>query len=470
MTFDPFLRHWRIQPTGSPWIESLPQVFPISPRFRIEAGPHLRITKAEVAAGTVYILGVFGDARLLDEPSIALPKVLASTSGTAFVDAIRHLAGNCVVVRPVADGNFELFTDAGGMMQVYRRGDRLASCIDLLDSSSNTVSAIQNIRLTEQDPWRPLYYPLVSGIEVIPANHVYRSENQATTRFWPDFTTLSTRGSHDVAPIVADMARYCIQSLPDDVSLKVSVTGGRDSRLVLAAAYAAGRTFEPFTIKAKSTAHADLRLATTLCKTIGVSHVVVHDHPASAEIVSAYRVSGSHLSVGARAGILGACSQLASPSAVHLSGTLGEATRIFYSGIPADGSPVSVDHLSTAFPKRDAQIRDALDRWLKSASAVPNQLLGRLFYLEQRGGRWAGVGDAASSVFYAPFTIFNCRALLEAAWSLNDRSDTLLKLATARLVPSFSTIPYASRFQWVKTMLPTFISVRLRQLKAKIRR
>lgn len=213
----------------------------------------------------------------------------------------------------------------------------------------------------------------------------------------------------------AEAARLLVEELraladwPGRPSL-VPVTGGRDSRLVLAAALRAGIDFTAATGGAPDAP--DVVAGRELARVAGVEHALLPADPAgdpwsapeAAATVLGLTASGT-ASLGDAAGFpLGPAPGAPGPGALWHSGQGGELARRYYRDAAGDDREAVVDGLERAFcgrrigradPLSDAgraRVREGIAAWVdrRLASGARVHDLPDLFYLDERMGAWAG--------------------------------------------------------------------------------
>jgi hypothetical protein len=244
----------------------------------------------------------------------------------------------------------------------------------------------------------------------------------------------------------------------------VSLTGGRDSRLVLAAAVRSGMAFT-----AQTMAHApergsadseDVRVARLVAAAAGVPHEVVAEPPGETvasrlrllRLVSPGTVAISEL------GPLGPNRALPGIE-LNLGGQGGELARLHYGSGEDDDTPRAlVDRLFVTTVNRwprpllngdgEASVRDWLGAWVSEqleAGAAPRDVPD-VFYLTQRMGSWAAQIGAVKEYRREPATPLWTRRLLghQFAVSAEERGrDTFHRVLLESLDRPLSELPFA---------------------------
>lgn len=349
-----------------------------------------------------------------------------SADGRSVLDPAVYLGG----VPEGMDGRFAIVrsggkvtTDPLGAYPVYRCGSWV----------SNSPEALRRAAVDGAGPglspdalagvlgggWPLSGDPLWAGIERVPWSG--RSLRAPGAGFDPD------RAARLLVAAVGALADW-----PSRPSV-VLVTGGRDSRLILAAALRAQIAFEACT--GGTDDMPDVIVGRQLAAAAGVEHRMLDPHP-HGDFLAHWRVMAATLAqtTGGTATLADAAGfplgpNPASPAPLPLwhTGQGGEIARSYYGTAALDGL---VDRFLGRRPGRapllsaagEARVREAVGRW-GAAFDAPEDDLGDLFYLHQRMTRWAAPTHAA---------VEPIRDSTSALWS-------------ARLLPDLLGLPASER-------------------------
>jgi hypothetical protein len=174
--------------------------------------------------------------------------------------------------------------------------------------------------------------------------------------------------------------------------LALPLSGGRDSRLVLAAAVAAGVRVEPYTLVYEGMPRADVDLPPRLCAAAGVGHRFVSPGERDAERLTVFDRHTARHTVDIDREFF-ALHQLdaVADAAVDLGGGVFEAGRCYYhGGLPAELPPTPGETAAAIQAVLPTERREALEAWTDWIHATPNPGLDwrdRL-YVEQRVTGW----------------------------------------------------------------------------------
>jgi hypothetical protein len=338
---------------------------------------------------------------------------------------VDELDGRYVGVR-VLDGEVTVFADALGAYPVYRREGMVSNNAAVLRGSSSMRMDVLASLLG--GGWSLSGDPVWEGVD--------RIQPQAP-RPRPEFDP-------DRAAALLTVAVRALADAPGRPSV-VPVTAGRDSRLVLAAALAAGIDFETTTGGAPG--HPDVEIGQELARVAGVPWKLI-EHDPHGSVLSDWRraaellwlTSSGTASLADAAGF--PFGSRPGPLPLWHSGQGGEIARSYY------GERADADHLYRRFVGRrpgraeilntDGQrlVREQIDAF--AGEAAPGDL-GDLFYLHRRMGTWAGpTHGAVEYVRDTTSPLWSVRLLPDLLGSHGRFHQQVLE----RLAPQLMEVPY----------------------------
>jgi hypothetical protein len=338
------------------------------------------------------------------------------------------LDGRYVGVRIVND-EVTVFADALGAYPVYRRRDGAVSnnAFALRESSSMRLDVLASLL---GGGWSLSGDPVWEGVERIPPERPDRPMDP----FDPD------RAASILVATVRALADW-----PGRPSV-VPVTAGRDSRLVLAAALAAGIEFE--TTTGGEPGHPDAEIGRRLAEVAGVPWKPI-EHDPHGSVESDWRraaellwlASSGTASLGDAAGF--PHGPRPGPLPLWHSGQGGEIARHYYGSGSGDA-----DLLYRRFvgrrPGRAEILNAEGERLLRAqvkefARGQRADDMRDLFYLHVRMGTWAGPTHGAVEFVRDTTSPLWSRKLLPDLWAGRGRfHDEVLE----RLAPQLATVPY----------------------------
>ncbi|MCB1133362.1 MAG: hypothetical protein KDN05_19735, partial [Verrucomicrobiae bacterium] len=308
------------------------------------------------------------------------------------------------------------------------------------------------------------------NVRFLPANHRLVLSTGDISRFWPR-QNIRTETDEESVDRCSDLVRDAVRKLGHRGNLLVSLTGGRDSRVNLAACGGMLDQVDFFTIRSPLVARCDLEIPARLAsRHRKMRHHFVDDIPSEAWVVDLYDEVSAGMAVGARREILGACRKVSRFGDIHLSGALGEMCRAYF-WHTKHPETVRLDAVLSKFGNPADCIREGLEEWLASAPlGLSPSALYNLMYLEQRGGRWAGVGENAASIFYQPFSAFNSRLFYEALCRVPEElqhGNRLPMEMIRRMWPALLDVPFGKPGGLIGSLLPKSAKRFLRKLLAR---
>ena len=321
------------------------------------------------------------------------------------------LAGCYVLI--LAQGEaVKIYTDPAAMMSIFYGQGRAASTPRLLPGAERDPEVDQAYVLRGSDDWFPGSLTPYRGIRALLANHALDVGSGEIHRFWP--REEPERISHSQAvERGAELLRGGVMSVIERAPTLVSLTGGRDSRVVLAAAREAASDLEFFTIRAPGVKACDISIPEALADRFSLNHQVIDAGVADDWVLSLYDEIGSGMVTGAVRDIVGGCQQITGPTLTHMNGNLGAMTKSYFWG-SRDPKTIDSKMLIRELIQRPECIRRGLDEWVATLPELEPTTAYNLMYLEQRGGRYMGIRETASNLFYASATPFNSRRLFDA--------------------------------------------------------
>jgi hypothetical protein len=378
-------------------------------------------------------------------------------SGERRFDDLGALDGRFVLVR-VGDA-LEILSDPLGAYPVYtaeRGGTRFVS---------NNAEALRFGDGMSQDVlasllgggWSLDGDPLWEGVQRLAPGLLHRFPDDTTTQVFE--RPPLPGGGFDVERAATRLvaATRALADWPGRPNV-VPVTGGRDSRLVLAAALAAGIDFE--TTTGGEPGHPDVEIGRALARVAGVPHRLI-EHDPHGSVTSDWRRAAEllHLTTAGTSSLADAAGFPFGPRPGPLplwhSGQGGEVARAYY-GL-GTGDPV--DQLYRAFvgrrPGRREMLNDAgreivrshIERFVdeQRARGVEDVDLPDMFYLHRRMGTWAGPSHGAVEFVRDTTSPLWSRRLLEDELGLpaQERARELFHVRLIeRLAPQLLAVPY----------------------------
>jgi len=403
---------------------------------------------------SIAVIGLIFDPRMPRE-NVASKIASIAHDEERFLSELENLAGSYVVVM-YAKGLLKLFNDAGGLMGIFFENLRAASSLTLLSPLEKDKIIDENYKFIQGNDWYTGSKTAYVGIKKLIPNCSLDLNTGKSKRYWPigDFTQpYQKKTDEELVEMIIVLLRAMMSGAALKGNLLISLTGGQDSRVVLAASKSIWSSQKFFTISGKDIDKGDIRIAGLLAEVTGIKHSFYPFVLTPDWLYKLYDEICANESIGVRREISGTCYQIDNAKAIHVNGNYGALCKSYYWH---NKSPKSFKQSSVMrdFASPSKATVEGINEWTKTLPDLKATQKYNLFYLEQRGGRWISAGENSSRLFYETFSPFNNRLLFTYICSLSEElqyGGKLLKLLTARMAPEISDVPYAkARRNWSK--------------------
>jgi hypothetical protein len=374
-----------------------------------------------------------------------------------FDQLLALLSGNFVCL--IAEGrDARFYLDACGSLSAFYCPDqRCVSSNIFLIPDDKTASCNRRYEGRFGIPATNCMFPVGMtprmDVERLLPNHYLDLTNWKPVRHWPKVALTETADLQQTVAEIGELTARNISAVASSVPIHMSLTAGRDSRMLLACARPWAREASFFTSALPDrTGRLDVHVAKRLAKKLGLRHrVLPFAAPGKSDADKwLYRTS---VSVGERRGFqeMRTLMQL-EPDRAYLPGLVAELARGYYWHVALDlpdrddRKCLSKALLQSMNAPVDPYTVARITQWISGLPDVDLWTLLDLFYLEQRLGCWGGVISYA----YADMVRFE-------SWPLNSRRLVALMLslpveykAAARLNddvirirwPELANVPY----------------------------
>jgi len=438
----------------SPIIDFHWEKYPLADGFFLYIHKDQRVDFNEFNGVSVAVIGLAFSPQFPQERLASRLAPIANDE-ELFLNELNNLAGSYAIIL-FSKGQLKLFNDAGGLMGIYFEKHKAASSLRLLAP-------------LEQDKWLDENYKFELG------NDWYTGSNTAYTnhkklipncsldlhagkyeRYWPldDFTQpYQKHTDEELVNMIVSLLRSMMTGVAVQGDLLISITGGQDSRVILAASKSIWKSQKFFTISGKGIDSDDIKISELLAKATGINHKFYPIVSTPDWLYKLYDNICAGESIGMRREISGTCFKMEGVNTIHVNGNYGALCKSYYwhNKSPQIFKQSSVMRDFTLLSKLTVE---GVNEWTKTLPELKATQKYNLFYLEQRGGRWISAGENSSRLFYETFSPFNQRMLFTYICSLSEdlqHGGKLLKILTARMSSEISGIPYAkARRNWSK--------------------
>ena len=404
--------------------------------YKLAVHPDLELTQSATNRFTLTLLGYLLDPA---QPEAGNQEILEKISAQAkdpraLVTALDHFGGRYVLFVFHEQENFVL-NDAGGLRPIYFHlsgaGELwLAPQPGLISDkfgfthseAADRFLASEAIR-KNPEPWFPGASTPFDEITHLLPNHLLDLDSGRVERYWPLKPLKKIPLKQGVARS-AEIIRNTVKAAHQRFELALGLTGGYDSRVLLAASRELVSDIHIFTmIYYKLTRQSsDIVVAAELAQKAGVAHqVFACDQAMDDEFAWLYEhnLERSYHNYGNI--VYGRCMNL-DPQMVVLKAAMSEITRCFYyhAGVyPYNITPELLCRLSRL--GTDELVMQAFSEWYANARYVEKlgyKLLD-LFYWENRIANWQAMGQLEFDLAHEELTPYNQRELLVTMLGVN---------------------------------------------------
>lgn len=366
------------------------------------------------------------------------------------VDALlERLAGRFVLVLLPASEPTVLLDAYGSLAAVHDPSRRaVASVPALLGRGADRVLA-ETTGFPDTCSWLPFGLTLSSGVHRLQANQSLDLRSWTTRRRWSPPLPGADADALAGAEAILSGLRCTIEAVAREHPVNLSLTGGRDSRVVLAAARGVLERATFFTLGADTY---DTHLADRLAARHGLRHLVLPPEETSPEEMDSWLTVTGH-AIGGELWRVHASLARLDPAAALLPGTAGEVGRAHTHrpGDPEDGQVTPEVLLQRLRVPQLPIFLDGAERWLSDLPNLPFATVLELAYIEQRLSCWAGPGHYGNRTSAFELSPFASRALFSRALSLplgyrrrEQLSDDVIRMAWPELAKlPFNRLPGA---------------------------
>jgi hypothetical protein len=384
---------------------------------------------------------------------------------------IELLGGSYVVIVSLAQ-KIMVYNDPAGMMGVYYGGGCTASTLTLLSPLKKNNDINDDIEFGPGNDWYTGSTTSNKNIKKLIPNCSLNVIDGSIKRFWPKSFHFHDDYSETQSTLnaIVHLLEGMMSGVVSHGQVICSITGGYDSRVVLAACKAHWQFINFFTLRADWIQKDDIKYAAMLARETNINHTFYDIVSTPKWLDELYNEIGVNESIGTRRNIIGTCLLLAGKDTIHVNGNLGALFKSFYWH---NNRPTSfkVSAVIRDFVNPGSTIINGVNEWRETVSGINNaSILYNLFYLEQRGGRWMSAGENCSRLFYESFTPFNQRKIFSLICTLPlemQYGGHALKLLVEKMAPELLRIPYCkARRNWSK-YIPGKVKNKIKQILKK---
>lgn len=402
---------------------------PVLPNFWIH--PWTSVGVAQDGKLLVAVIGIC--VPTVEPPGEGVPEYLLGRlqqNEDALLAALSDFAGRYAVIFGRV-GHLKIVNDATSMRSVFYAPERgiVASHALLVEESLGEQIVRSKLPVHHGFPGNRSPF---SRAKVLTPNTYLDLTRSCVVRFWPS-RSVPEAGVDDAAAQVIEQATQSIRVAAQGHSLRLALTAGLDSRVLLAMVLHAGATVETYTYGTKSDTAVDRAFARDLAKQAAVPHTLIPNpgiSPGLHHKLARAHYLPHHVNV-----VQGLMEWFPGHESLAVTGNLLEIGRRFYSRLERGGASPPVDaesmaalhrrKMRTSVNRRIAAFGD--EKWTRVAEDAfrgyvvdtdYEQTLGLvdpfdLFYWEHRMGTWHGPAMNERDFYAEAFIPFNSRRIFE---------------------------------------------------------
>lgn len=353
-----------------------------------------------------------------------------------FFEALSNFAGRYAVIFGSV-GRLKIVNDATAMRSVFYAPEHGVVASHALLVEESLGERVIRSRLPVQHGYPGNRTPF-SRTNVLTPNTYLDLAQFCIVRFWPSGPVRKME-VEEAAMRVVDQAAQSLLTAAHDRDLRLALTAGLDSRVLLAIVLRTGVSVETYTYGAKDDTAVDRAFAHELAERAGVPHSLIPNPGNGYDLQQ--RLARAHYLPHHVNVIQGLMDWFPSHDSLAVTGNLLEIGRRFYAQLERRGAPAPVDAESMAALHRRKMRASANrkiaafgeDNWARTAEEGFRQYIVDtdheqtrglidpfdLFYWEHRMGTWHGPAMNERDFYAEAFIPFNSRSIFELMLGVN---------------------------------------------------
>lgn len=290
-------------------------------------------------------------------------------------------------------GISRLYLDPGGSLSVVYSLDEqvIASTPALIKLDDGfDKNLIKSLKMPNSGKYYPFGLTPRKNIRRLLPNHFFDLESWKSIRHWPVKNTLSVVNnfSENIKTIIK-IIKNNLQAVANNYFIHMSLTAGRDSRMLLACVREISDKVLFFTFAEKKQT-ADIHIANILSSQLNLNHKVLQIECANDTEQKDWLYRVGHCVSGQILNIHPTLRHLDRKYAL-LPAMAGEVARAYYWSDDEDiGCLDPLDILERLHFPAFPPLLEVTERWFSEISDFPSSVIMDLAYIEQRLGCWAG--------------------------------------------------------------------------------
>jgi hypothetical protein len=287
----------------------------------------------------------------------------------------------------------KIFVDSCGSFSVVysEREKTIASTPTLIEADDWNRELMNELGFPEKINWLPFGLTFKDNVKRLVPNHYLDLSNWNSERHWPSAATDFgiEKNTKQCCKEIASNVQSTIKAISKDNSINLSLTAGRDSRIILACAREALKKTQFFTFQPDKANH-DVEIPSALAKKFHLSHEFIPViYASSSELKEWLNLTG--YSVSGQIWKIHKTLQSFNCDSVIMPGMAGEVGRAFYWKFhdKSRSEVTANDILKRIHMPLHEKLLSKAKSWLAELSYVDTFTLLDLLYIEQRLGCWS---------------------------------------------------------------------------------
>lgn len=380
--------------------------------WRLYSSPDLPVISILNARGEIigWLLGWASNDEQLITDKIVLDSEFSGSDQSVIEARLYELSGRWVaVILRISEPKVYL-DPLASLSLVYSTSDKaIASTPELLNATYSPLYSIDE--LLENDLWYPFGATAYLNVQRLLANHCLNLSGMFVTRHWPK-ASLPTGDWRQHIDDVVRLLQLQLISFARDYPVRIGLTAGMDSRVMLAIALASGATYQFWTREDTSySAQTDVKVAMQLARDYQLTHKLLRADavPKLSENELLEKLKNIGFSVGGSPLKSAAIIDSIQEVAVAFTGIGGEIARAYYLSDCRDKIPtLTVDSgLHRAGLPTNTRFRSLGKSYIQNLPYLTELQRWALFYQENRVSAFGSVHRYAYQngvIFVSPFS------------------------------------------------------------------
>lgn len=376
-------------------------------------------------------ISLIGDVLSPEAPASSNEDIVAgiALSVHSFPDLenrIHGLAGRWLLIAEIGEAR-RLYLDAGATKAAFY-GSHPATGMLWVASQPRLLSHVLPLELDEQalagarqtsfEGWCGTRTPYGGCRQLLP-NFCLDLDSGVAVRFWPRGPTRPT-GLETAANVIAETIKRTILAASHRRQLYQGLTGGYDSRTLMACAGQVRGQIEYFTLIFDGAPKYDRKLPARLAETLDLRWHCVRGGLSSDAISDVVRRNTGDLLWSSFTKTVESWT-LVPDGAFELTGTHSEVLRCFFHKSHAHPENVSAQELERRFGIASDATHRSFQEWLDSIPQNVDMPILDLFYLENKKGTMGGLSHCCSDTIVYRIPPFSNRKIFEVGLSIDRR-------------------------------------------------